>query len=241
MLAAMPPASSRHHNPAPALAVAAVLTLLLYFVPQLSLIARPFTLLSTVIHELGHGLTALLLGGDLHRLAIWADGSGAAIYSASFGRLATAMTAAGGLLAPPLAALALFLASRRPASARRALGVFVALLLVCLLLWVRNAFGLLFVAGLSALLALLLWKGGPWLAQLTAAFLALQLSLAAFARADYLFTATAQTAVGLAPSDTAQMAQALLLPYWFWGGLIALASLAILALGLRSVGRALGR
>ena len=227
-----------HLSAAPALAGAAALTLALYFIPQLELVARPLSLLSTLVHELGHGLTALLLGGDLHRLTIWSDGSGQAEYSGAFGRLAFAATAAGGLLGPPIGALAMFLASRSPRAARYALSALLLLLLVALLMWVRNLFGLAFVASLCGLLVLLLWKGGR-LAQLVTAFLAMQLTLSVFSRSDYLFTSRAETAGGMAPSDVAQIADALFLPFWFWGALIALMSLAILVVGLWSVARAL--
>ena len=162
-----------HLSAAPALAGAAALTLALYFIPQLEVIARPLALLSTVVHELGHGLTALMLGGDLHRLVIWSDGSGQAEYSGAFGRLGFAATAAGGLLGPPIGALAMFLASRGARAARYALTALLLLLLVALVLWVRNVFGVAFVASLCGLLGLLLWKGGR-LAQLVTAFLAAQ-------------------------------------------------------------------
>jgi hypothetical protein len=227
-----------HLGAGPALAGAAVLTLALYLIPPLETLARPLSLLSTLVHELGHGLTAVLLGGDLHRLAIWSDGSGQAEYSGAFGRLSFAATAAGGLLGPPIGALAMFLASRSPRAARGALLAFLLLLVVTLLLWVRNLFGLAFVASLCGLLGLLLWKGGR-LAQLVTAFLAMQLTLSVFSRSDYLFTSHAETAAGTAPSDTAQIAEALFLPFWFWGGLIAALSLAILVLGLWSVARSL--
>ena len=36
------------------------------------------------------------------------------------------------------------------------------------------------------------------------------------------------------PSDTARIAEALVLPYWFWGACCALLSLAILAAALSS-------
>jgi hypothetical protein len=34
------------------------------------------------------------------------------------------------------------------------------------------------------------------------------------------------------PSDVAQIAEALWLPYWFWGGLLAVVSVAVLVGGL---------
>jgi hypothetical protein len=132
----------------------------------------------------------------------------------------------------------MFLASRHARSARYALLAVLVLLLVVLVLWVRNLFGLFFVAALCGLLGLLLWKGRRW-APFVTAFLAMQLTLSVFSRSDYLFTEQAQTAAGLAPSDTAQIAEALFLPYWFWGTLIAGLSLAILAIGLLSVARSL--
>lgn len=74
-------------------------------------------------------------------------------------------------------------------------------------------------------------KAGKPVAQFAAVFIAIQLSLSVFSRSDYLFTATAHTAQGPAPSDVAQLAQALFLPYWFWGGLMALLSIAVLGVG----------
>ncbi|MFM8003921.1 MAG: M50 family metallopeptidase, partial [Dolichospermum sp.] len=49
---------------------------------------------------------------------------------------------------------------------------------------------------------------------------------------DYLFSYTAGP-LGL--SDTGQMQQYLFLPYWFWGLLMAIASLMILIQSLRVV------
>ena len=63
--------------------------------------------------------------------------------------------------------------------------------------------------------------------------LAITLLTAVFSRGDYLFTDTAQTAQGAAPSDVGQIANNLFLPYWFWGGLIAALSVLILILGIK--------
>ena len=38
-------------------------------------------------------------------------------------------------------------------------------------------------------------------------------------------------------SDSAVIAQALLLPYWFWGGLVALISMLLLLLGIAVASR----
>lgn len=102
----------------------------------------------------------------------------------------------------------------------------------------RNLFGLFFGLTVGAAIAA---SGllAPAFASISCAFLALELSLAAFARSDYLFTSEARTAHGGMPSDTAQIAAALWLPYWFWGALIAALSLGVLGACLWACGRSL--
>ena len=61
---------------------------------------------------------------------------------------------------------------------------------------------------------------------------AVQLALSVFSRADYLFTRVAQTATGPMPSDVARIAEALWLPYWFWGVCCGLLSALVLLVAL---------
>ena len=74
--------------------------------------------------------------------------------------------------------------------------------------------------------------------QLTVVFLAVQLTLSVFSRSDYLFTDVAHTSNGPMPSDVAVMQQALVLPYWFWGGVCALFSVTVLWFGIKRFLRA---
>jgi hypothetical protein len=229
-------ARSASHKPSPlqALIGATALTLALYLVPHAYVLAWPLILISTVVHELGHGLTALLLGGRFVALYVWPDASGRALYIGDFGRLSHALVAAGGLLGPSLLSSALFAAGRHAQSAKRALGIAALVLLAVELIWVRNVFGAVFVGVLILLLGLLARRASPLVAQVGVVFLAVQLALSVFSRGDYLFMRSAVTSAGIGPSDTGQIAAALYLPYWFWGGLIALASLLLLWHGLRA-------
>ncbi|HEY8141910.1 MAG TPA: M50 family metallopeptidase, partial [Kofleriaceae bacterium] len=59
-------------------AVSVGVTLLLYLVPFLQVVGRPLIYISTLVHELGHGVGALLVGGDFFKLEMWSDGSGVA-------------------------------------------------------------------------------------------------------------------------------------------------------------------
>ena len=110
------------------------------------------------------------------------------------------------------------------------LGVF---LLVLALFLVRNPFGLAFTILLGATLLGIALRA-PALSHTVVLLLAVQLALSVFSRSDYLFTSMALTSTGPMPSDVAVMASALFLPYWFWGAVCGIASLGLLALGVRA-------
>ena len=59
-------------------------------------------------------------------------------------------------------------------------------------------------------------------------FLAVQLAITVFTRADYLFMATAHTSGGDLPSDTASIAKALGGSYLIWGVVVGAISLVVL-------------
>jgi hypothetical protein len=193
-------------------------------------------LISTVAHEMGHGLAALLVGGRFESLKMWPNGSGVAAWSAAVGALGRAIVAAGGLVGPALAAALAFWAGREAKHSQAVLGILAAGLLLAEVLVVRNLFGFLFIGGLALLLGAIALRAPAHVAQITLLFLGVQLALSSWSRSDYLFTDVAMTAQGPMPSDVAQIADALWLPYWFWGGLCALFSLLVIGLGLTSLG-----
>lgn len=213
------------------------LTLTLYWIPYGAVFAYPLLLLSTLAHEMGHGLTAVLVGGNFQQFMMWSDGSGVATYRSVHHALGEGLIAAGGLVGPAIAASILFFSARKANHARRvflALGVVLAMLLM---LYVRNLFGFLFV-GVLILLALLISRlATDEMAQLLLVFVAVQLALSVFSRGDYLFTEIAETSSGAMPSDVAQMANALFLPYWFWGSLCGAFSVWVLWRGFRAFWR----
>ncbi len=215
------------------LLVSVVLTVLLYWVPYGGYLAYPLMLLSTLAHEMGHGIAALLVGGSFHRFQMWPDGSGVATWSGEVGPLRRALVAAGGLVGPAVAAGVGFAVGRTIRGARGALVALAAILALALLLVVRNLFGVIFVALVLGGCFLAARKASGEVAQLVLIFIAVQLALSVFSRGDYLFTPTAETAAGVMPSDVGQMATALLLPYWFWGLGCGAVSVLVLLYGLK--------
>ena len=227
--------ADREHTVARVVFVLSLLvTGVLYAVPELRVVAYPLLMLSTLAHEMGHGIAALLTGGQFLSFEMSSDASGVAL-TATSSRLAGALVAAGGLVGPAVAVS--FLAGRRPGTARAFLGLLCAGLLVSLVLVVRNPFGWMFVGGFAVLLGLLVVKAGPRASQIVLVFLGTQLGLSVFSRGDYLFSAVAHTADGASPSDVALMADALVLPFWIWGAVCGAISVLALLIGARSLWR----
>ncbi len=210
---------------------------LLWQLPYGRQMLYPLTLLATFAHEMGHGLIALLLGAQFDQLLLNADGSGMAVWHGNPGRIATALIAAGGLMGPTVAGITLLLLSRSPRFARAVLGTLALLLTVSMAVWSRNAFGAVFLLALAATLAL----AARVLPDAAAAFvlhlIAATLCLSWFTDLDYMFSAQAVVGGMAQPSDSAVIAQALGLSYWFWGGVVAVISLAVAALGIAALKR----
>ncbi|HEX2906610.1 MAG TPA: M50 family metallopeptidase, partial [Phototrophicaceae bacterium] len=60
-------------------AAAVVIVFVLWNVPQLDMLLYPFRLFVTYVHEAGHGLMALLTGGQFLRFEIYSNGAGQAL------------------------------------------------------------------------------------------------------------------------------------------------------------------
>ncbi|MFV8755865.1 M50 family metallopeptidase [Nannocystaceae bacterium ST9] len=209
-------------------------TLLVYIAPSPwgLLAGLPLIWLSTLVHELGHGLTAAMVGGYFEKFVMFPDASGAASYSGFLGPGRLALIAAGGLVGPAIVAAFGFMAARRANVAKISLLIGAVALVLLTILVVRNGFGVGFTLTLAALLLLLGTRKNPEVAQVAMVFFATQLAAAVFSRSDYLFTEYAETAIGQMPSDVAQMADALVGPYWLWGGVCAAFSLLVMGIGL---------
>lgn len=214
------------------LIAAAIATAFLWQLPGGDYILYPFTILATWFHEMGHGLMALLLGGQFQKLEIFSNGSGVATYGiqSSLGPIVPAIIAAAGPMGPPIAGAALILASRSFRAATLSLKILGSFLLFSTLIWVRSWFGLLAIPLLGLIILGIALKAPRWAQGFVIQFLGVQACVSTYHQLDYLFS---QSAGSLGLSDTAQMQRYLLLPYWFWGGLMAIASLVILVQSLR--------
>lgn len=190
----------------------------------------PFRWLQIYVHEFGHGIAALIAGGQFDHFEMYSF-SGVALTHTT-GALAQAFVCAGGLCGPALVG-GIFLAMGRSARwSRIGLGAFGAFMVVSLVLWTRTPFGWVFGAVVAAI-ALGVAVKGARLAQPVLVFLGVQLALSVYTGGGYLFTQSVQIENGYrGPSDVQVMAESLGLPYFFWGIVCAAFSVAVLAVGL---------
>lgn len=213
------------------LVAAAVLPTVLWQLPFGHYVLFPFSVLATWFHEMGHGLTAILLGGSFHRLELFWGGSGLASTGTS-GRIAGALVSAGGLMGPPIAGFFFLNASSRAATARLALYLLGALMLFSVLVWVRTLFGVVSVSLIGAGILFLAARGSVDLQAFCVKLIGVQACIAAYRSRGYMFSDEVTIAGKTIHSDTAHIAQQLLLPYWFWGGTLFVLSTALLVGGL---------
>lgn len=213
-----------------------VFAVLITSIPQFPLgnyLLYPFTILTTWFHEMGHGLTALMLGYDFYRLVILPDGSGVAETYGEPSIIAQALISAGGPLAPTAIGSALILASARQKSWRPALYVLAGIIALSVLIWVRSTVGLVVLPLVAAALVGIALRGSSMAIRLTLQFLGVLGALSMFRDWDYLFSESALVGGQVMYSDTGAIEQALYLPHWIWAILIIVASAAMILASLK--------
>lgn len=206
----------------------ALCTTLLWRVPVVGMLFYPFRLLNTFVHELGHGLAALLTGGQFRRFVVYPNMEGLALIRGG-SRLVVA--SAGYVGAALFGGALILLSATALAEQTLLLGLGAGLGVLCLV-FVRNAFGLL--AGL--LLAGSLGAAGWYLADppatLLVALLALQMPLAAVHSIVDLLRLSVRAPRPGRLSDAQYLAQQTRVPALVWATLWLLIALAVVVLSV---------
>lgn len=205
----------------------ALATIMAWRVPIVGWLLYPFQLYGTFVHELSHGLAAVLTGGEFRRFVVHPDLSGTAL---SAGGIRWIVVSAGYIGSAIFGGI-LTLLSVSAVPARRVL-VWLGLTLgVLSLLFVRNLFGL--AAGV--VLAALLYGAGRKLRETWADSLLLLLAVQMMLNAlDSVFDLVQISAAsGATRTDAQIMAQATGIPAIVWAGLWSGLSLLILLATLR--------
>ena len=208
------------------LVVAGLVITMLPALPFGAYLIYPFAILTTWFHEMGHGLTALLLGQHFEQLLIFPNGSGVAEsgVAGDASRFVHAAIAAGGPLGPSIAGAGLIMASAHPRAWRPVLWLVAAVILASVAIWVRSPTGLWALPLVAVILAVIAWRASPGFARFSLQFLGVLGAMSMLRDFSYLFTEQAVIGGQAMLSDTGQMAAVLALPHWFWAGVILLIS-----------------
>lgn len=217
-----------------AIFIIAILVFVIWQTPSLGVIRYPFILLGTWFHEMGHGLTALCLGGNFLYLEIFKNGGGVAFTSYNPQNLflpyniTRALVAAGGLLGPCFVGSLLIISAVKNKWALWALRVLVLMIIASLIIWVRSIIGIAVLGCISLLLIGVLYSKKEHLIIWTVLFLGLQSTLSTYLQLNYLFTGTFIRDGAEQTSDTQQIANNLFGTYWFWAFIVIFISAIIL-------------
>jgi hypothetical protein len=201
--------------------LAAVLCLGISLTPWGPLLLYPFTLFTTWVHECGHAVMAVLLGGSVSSITIQPDTSGLTQSLMPSGRVARGLVASSGYLGASVVGCLLMAATRVEKRARPILRVIGAFMLFTVVIWMRNLFGALVVLAWGVTLLALAREASGQVSRFVLSVLAIQVALNAVYNIRVLFLVNGS-------SDAETMARLFLVPAWLWAAAWMVISVAML-------------
>lgn len=173
---------------------------------------------------MGHGLTALFVGGNFIHLEIYENGGGVAYTTIGESYLpqaiAKAVMAAGGLLGPAFVGAILIASGKFPRSSMIALRILIGIMILSLVLWIRSFWGVITLSAFVVFLCVITLFKSRKLEVITILFLGLQSTLSTYLQLDYLFTKQFERDGAIRISDTQMIAESTIGTYWMWAVLI---------------------
>jgi peptidase M50B-like protein len=204
------------------LGIAVAVSLAVSLTPWAPFILYPFRLFTTWVHECGHALMTVLVGGRVLSITIEPDTSGLTRSFAPASRVARGLVASAGYLGAALVGCVLMTATRVEKWAHVILLSLAVCMLLTLVFWMRNPFGFGAVLAWSVALVALGRTGTGNAPRLLLSLLAIQVALNSVYDIRVLFL------IDRGQSDAATMARLFLLPSWVWATAWMLMSVAML-------------
>ncbi|MDH7446209.1 M50 family metallopeptidase [Aquimarina sp. 2201CG14-23] len=212
--------------------VVALVVIILWQLPYFGWVQYPFRLLGTWFHEMGHGLTALFVGGSFEFLEIYENGGGVAYYHLGGSYLPSfvgnALVAVGGLLGPAIVGALLIISARSHKTSMVALRILIGIMILSLLLWIRSFWGIAVLTSFAVFLFVITLFKSRRLEEIIILFLGLQSVLSTYLQLDYLFTKQFERDGVIQISDTQAIAENTIGTYWIWAILIIMISVYLL-------------
>jgi len=201
---------------------AVAVSLVVSLTPWAPVLLYPFKLFTTWVHECGHALMTVLVGGRVTSITIEPDTSGLTQSFVPVGRVARGVVASSGYLGAALVGCLLMAATRVEKWAHVILLSLGAFMLCTLVLWMRNLFGFGVVLVWGLALVALASKGMGNAPRFLLSLLAIQVALNSVYDIRVLFL------IDRGRSDAATMARLFLLPSLVWATVWMLMSVAML-------------
>ena len=204
-----------------------VLVFVVWIAAQIPILGMPFVLLSTWVHELGHGLGAIVSGGSFDQMIITPKFSGLAhtFSGSAFERVIVLLS---GLLGPAIAGAVMLILARRFNQARLSLFLLAAALLATLVFWAGDNFTRMSVLGFCLVISAVAVWGKPLIRSLFALVIALSFCMNAVAQLDYFFMNDAKVGTYGGQSDTGALADIIGGPHIIWALIPSILSIIIL-------------
>src|SRR3954468_6917961 len=106
------------------------------------LVLYPFRLFTTWVHECGHAVMTLVVGGHVYSIVIERNAAGVTSSLIPNSRLAQGLVASAGYLGASIVGCALMIAARGKKGAHAILQIIGVFMLVTVIVWLRNLFGI---------------------------------------------------------------------------------------------------
>ena len=225
------------------LLTAAVLSILLWFIPFAEVLTYPFRLFVTFIHEGGHALAALVTGNSVESLSIATNASGET-YTTQGGLFSQMLVSSAGYIGSMIYGVTLLVMIRRAVAARVVLIASAALIFLLTIIYgvykpvasgaALSSIPFTFVAGTLLTLGLVAVAkfANSRIASFFLSFLAVQCVLNALLDLKTVFFLSTPFGPSL-PSDAVNMANATGIPALVWASVWITISVSILFLTMR--------
>ena len=186
------------------------------------LVLYPFRLFTTWVHECGHAVMTVLVGGHVSSIVIERNASGLTSSFIPESRVAQGLVASAGYLGASVVGCALLVAAHGRKSAHGILWGIGAFMLVTVIIWMRNLFGVAVTLIWGVALIVLSRKARGRVPSFVLSLLAVQVALNSVFDIRVLFLLSG------GHSDAETMARLFLLPAWTWASLWMLISAGLL-------------
>jgi hypothetical protein len=201
---------------------AVVVSLVVSLTPWAGFLLYPFKLFTTWVHECGHAVATLLVGGRVTSITIAPDTSGLTQSLVPAGRMARGFVASAGYLGAAAVGCLLMAATRVAKWGHVILLSIGVCMLVTLVLWMRNLFGVVVVLAWGVALVTFARRSMAHAVRFFLSLLAIQVALNSVYDIRVLFL------IDRRQSDAATMEALFLLPSWVWATTWMLMSVTML-------------